>query len=337
MKERKETSLLLRTTAFLLALALLLSCCWFSGWLLMPKRRSYGSLWEQYRQEDKDSLDLLFFGSSVVYCDVAPAWIWEESGLRSWVMAGPEQTMPLTYYYIREALKTQRPRLILLEVTGLLFREYENYSKANVSTMPLSLNRLAATLTAVEREERKGLLFPMFNYHYRWTEIKGEELSRRLRRETDPLAGYTPLGRAIPQERRINEDRDPDPEVYEKNLRYLARIRNFCRKKGVELQLYLSPSAAELPPELRERISGDLAALEIPYMDLSELAPEIGIDYGLDWYDPLHFNLSGAEKFSRWWGETLSARLTPDPDADGDAWRERLEALRRSAEEVQSG
>ncbi len=98
MKEKKKAPFGLRLTAFLLALVLFLGVTWAGGRLLMPQRKEYGSLWEQYLREPENSLDLLFLGSSIAYCDVAPAWIWEESGLRSWVMAGPEQTLSLTYY-----------------------------------------------------------------------------------------------------------------------------------------------------------------------------------------------------------------------------------------------
>ena len=337
MRERKKPRLALRAAAFLLALILFLGISWFAGWLFMPKRVSYGSLWEQYLQEEKNSLDVLFFGSSVVYCDVAPAWIWEESGLRAWVLAGPEQTVPITYYYIRESLRTQSPKLILLEATALFFHEYEHYTKANISTMPLSLNRLAATLTAAERQERKGLLYPMYNYHYRWTEAERAELQERLRPATDPYAGYTPLARSLPQTRRINGERVLEPAVYEKNLRYLTKIRDLCRSKGIELQLYLAPSAAELSPELRTRLAADAAALDVSFLDLSELPSELGIDDEQDWYDPLHFNVRGAEKFSRWWGSYLSRRLTPDPSAGESDWPLRLEKLRQYRDELLNG
>jgi hypothetical protein len=324
-------------TAFLLALAMLLSMTWLLGWLLMPQRKEYGSLWEQYRQEPKDSLDALFFGSSVVYCDVAPAWIWEESGLRSWVMAGPEQTMSLTYYYLREALKTQSPKLAAVEATGLLFKEYQNYSRANVSTMPLSLNRLAAVFRATERSEWKGLLFPMYNYHARWTDVHRKDVEEHLHPVEDPFAGYTALNRAIPQTPRINRDRVLDEDVYGKQLGWLEKIRDYCEKRGVRLVVSLSPAAARTAPEQTERIAADLETLGIELWDLSGLAEELGIDDELDWYDPLHFNIAGAEKFSRWWGRTLAKELEPDPAADRNAWEKKLKALLERRNQLQSG
>ena len=334
MKEVRKPPFALRLLAFFLAAVLLFSLTWLAGWLLMPQRKEYGSLWEQYRQEPENSLDVLFLGSSIVYCDVAPGWIWEESKLRSWVMAGPEQTMAFTYYYLREALKTQSPRLVVLEASSLLFKRYQDYSRANVSAMPLGVNRLSAVFRAAEREEWKGLLFPLYNYHARWTEIEWAEAEEHLRPEADLLAGYTPLARSIPQMPRINRERVPEEETYRENLVWLGRIGEYCRRNGVRLLLYLSPSAARTPVEVTERILSDVRDLGLELLDLSDLAPELGIDDALDWYDPLHFNISGAEKFSRWWGRTLAGELTPDPSADIEGWDSRLEELEKRTEEL---
>ncbi len=327
----------MRLLAFFLALVLFLGLTWVLGWLLMPQRKEYGSLWEQYLQEPADSLDVLFFGSSIVYCDVAPGWIWEESGLRSWVMAGPEQTMALTYYYVREALKTQSPRLVVVEAGSLLFRRYQDYSRANVSTLPPGLNRLSAVFRATERSEWKGLLFPLYNYHARWTDVQTREISEHLHPPQDALAGYTPLARAIPQTPRVNRDRIPEEKTYADNLAWLERIGELCRKKGVRLLVYLAPSAARTPEEVTERIGADVRAMGMEFLDLSDLPPEIDVDNELDWYDPLHFNLNGAEKFSRWWGRTLAGELEPAPKADREAWNARLDELKRRCEEMQSG
>lgn len=52
---------------------------------LTPQQHDYGSVWGMYEQEQTDSIDVLFFGSSVTYCDVVPAVYWENSGLTAFV------------------------------------------------------------------------------------------------------------------------------------------------------------------------------------------------------------------------------------------------------------
>ncbi len=323
----KRTRIWVKLAAFALAAILFAGITWAAAWLFMPQRKSFGSLWEQYLQEPENTVDVLFFGSSLVYCDVAPALIWETSGLTSWVMAGPEQTMPITFYYVREALKTQTPRIIVLEVSSLMFKKYQNYSKANVASMPLSLNRLGAVFQGAEREEWKGLLFPLFNYHYRWTEIERKDVEEHLHPGTDRLAGYNLLTNVRPQTPALFSGRAIDPPVYEENLRFLEKLRDYCDEKGVRLLLYLTPSVARTPKELTDRVVQDVEALNMEILDLSDLAEEIGIDNERDWYDGLHFNLLGAEKFSRWWGTELQSLKVAPGGRETELWQSRVNYL----------
>ena len=104
----------------LISLLIVLTLCSAIAHELMPRRMDYGSTWDRYLLEDEDSVDILVFGSSIAYCDFVPAAVYEETGLTSYVMAGPEQTIPLSYYYIKESLKTQSPQKIILELSAIM-------------------------------------------------------------------------------------------------------------------------------------------------------------------------------------------------------------------------
>ncbi len=284
-----------RFAAFLAAALLFLLLSWGAGDLLRPNRTAYGSMWPSYRLEARDSVDVLFFGSSLVYCDVAPAWIWAESGLRSYVMAGPEQTLPITYYYVREACRTQSPQLIMLEATGMFYQRYQNYTRANIGYMPFTGNRIAATFTAAEPSLRFGLLYPLYDYHERWTDVTREELRYNLVPQKDPLAGYTVMTDACAEPTRYErEEFTADSDLYRENVRWLEKIRDFCAKKGVALLLFIAPSAARIPAAALETLCADAAALGIPLLDCNDALPLLGINDGADWYDNLHFNINGA-------------------------------------------
>ena len=160
--------------------------------VLMPKRCDYGSVWNMYLQEPEDSLDLLVFGSSLAYCDVVPSVIYEETGLTSFVMAGPSQRLPITYRYLLEACKTQSPKAVLIEATCLLLGRGDDSLKVNLTYMPWSLNRLIPTFQEASREDWPGLLFPLYAYHDRWDSLTLEDWRKGFGGyEPDPLAGYT--------------------------------------------------------------------------------------------------------------------------------------------------
>ena len=63
-----------------------------------------------FYQEEKDSLDFVFVGSSQLYAHIAPAVLWRDYGITSYDFAANEQPLWISYFYIKEALKTQKPK-----------------------------------------------------------------------------------------------------------------------------------------------------------------------------------------------------------------------------------
>lgn len=68
----------------------------------------------RFYQLDNETVDVLILGSSHAFEDVNTGVLWEQHGMASYVLAGSVQLMWNTYYYLKEALKTQTPQLIIL-------------------------------------------------------------------------------------------------------------------------------------------------------------------------------------------------------------------------------
>ena len=288
-----------RLLPVLLAVCLFLAASYGAGWLLSPVRDGYGSTWEMYLQEPKNSVDTLFLGTSMVYCDVMPSVMEEETGKRCYVMAGPEQTMPITYYYLREACRSQSPTTVVLELNAMFFRKYENYSMVNITFMPWSANRLAATFRGAETEQWLPLLFPLYAYHDRVYSVTPGELRFHLFPAADEERGYTRLTDAVPQNAVTYRDYSADTDTYRENLEYLQKIADYCGEKGMDLVLYLAPAFDRVPEDARAQLLRDLENVpHAAFFDCNdgsweEIDPETG------WYDNLHYNELGAEIFSR--------------------------------------
>ncbi|MDE6588971.1 MAG: hypothetical protein K2K53_01220 [Oscillospiraceae bacterium] len=312
--------------AAVLSAVLFAAACYVSAWLLTPSRKDYGSTWESYLQEEPNSVDVLFFGSSLAYCDIVPGVIWQESGLATYVMAGPEQTMPITYRYVREACKTQSPEVVAVEITGLFYPRYCGSTMANIFYMPWSPNRLMATLSGAEPELRASLLFPILYYHSRWKEVSAPELAAHFQPDVDMMAGYTYLDGIAPQGEVSYRDFTAGDENYQRNLGYLRRIADYCQENGIRLLLFLSPAVGQIPPEALARLQEDVSALpNATFADFNGIVGEIGIDNGMDWYDFLHFNCYGADKFSKYLAGYLEQELdlAPTEGADEALWAAR--------------
>ena len=75
---------------------------------------------------EEDVADVLFCGSSHCYCSVNPAILWGQHGIAGYNLGISGQDFAGTYHGIREALKTQHPRVICLEMYGSAFEGYED-------------------------------------------------------------------------------------------------------------------------------------------------------------------------------------------------------------------
>lgn len=313
--------------AILIAVVIFVCATYIPAWLLTPPRADYGATWDRYLQEEPDTIDVLYFGSSIVYCDVIPAVVWEETGLASYVMAGPEQTFSITYYYLREACETQSPQAVVLELNGMFFPKYQNYAKVNLSYMPWSANRVLAALYGAEPEEKLGSLFPLYNYHDRIYSVTQEEIDKRLSPEADPYAGYTLLLTAREQTEYPDRDYLTDTDDYRSNLDYLQKIAAFCAGRDIQLVLYFAPVHCYVPEASLRAL--EQAVESVPHAlyfncnggDWPELDPVT------DWYDFLHLNLYGAVPFSRRFGQELLKLDLQATQNDSALWQERLRTI----------
>ncbi|MBQ3182335.1 MAG: hypothetical protein IJB57_01570 [Clostridia bacterium] len=310
--------------AFILALAVVIGTAYYIPYVLMPVRKDYGATWNMYLEEPEDSIDVILLGSSLLYCDVVPACIYDKTGITSYVVGGGSLSSSIGYYYLRQALKTQSPDLVMIEATNVYFKKYEEYTKVNIGYMPYGMNRLGATLNAAEPEERFGLLFPLYNYHDLWEKHTiADYFSPRADEKTDINAGYTYLTDIKEQNERTVRP-IADGEMVDFNYRYLEKTVELCREKGIKVELFLSPSCYYLDDEAQNRLKNTFP--DVTFVDYSDSMEEMGIDMKSDFYDKLHLNFSGADKFSGFLAEHITEYYDiTEREHSEPLWQERVE------------
>lgn len=309
MKKLKEP---IFAAAFVLVAALLIGLC---SDILRPYRPDYGAVWGPYLAEEEDSLDYLYLGSSYAYCDVDPTVIQAGTGLTGYVLAGPEQTLSQTYWYLKEALKTQTPSVVLLEASALHFDQYQDYTQVNVGYMPMGLNKLGAIFRASERSLRTGLLFDLYFYHSRWKEVTAADVSRAiLPQGTDTLKGFTGVDGVFEEIANGPFRREEKPEeVYEANMDDLGKISALCQERGIPLVVVFHPTYSQLSPEAYDTIGQDVAHRGALYFNWSNDFASAGLVPQEHFYDPGHLNREGAAVFSAWLGGFLTSQLGLSP------------------------
>ena len=327
MKKKREL------TALLLSAVLLLGGLLAAGWALKPEENVLGIRWRSYRQEPKNSIDVIFVGSSLVFCDIIPAEIYADCGVTSYLAAAPSQVMAASYYSIREACRTQAPKAIFLELSGLFFSLQEEFSVENAVMLPWGVNRLGASLHAVPPDRRGDALLPVLAFHDRWSSLTVGELKEKCRREIDLSAGFEYYGEAEPQRKFSYRQYEA---VYANDcFPYLEKTAAFCRERGIALYLYLAPTMSRIPPEVMAMLERDLAALPVAeYLNFNEEGAfaALRLDPERDWLDDQHLNAAGAKKFSACLADILRGRgFMPTDNEDEALWRRRVAESRRAA------
>jgi len=268
-----------------------------------------GAQWPAYEALDENSVDVLVFGASHAFCGVDPAVIWRARGVPSFVHGGPTQMLQVTEYYMREALRTQTPKVIALEMTSSSYsmRTFSAvFHVTNLAAMPWTANKAEAILKTTPEELRPGMLVSLWYYHARWPELRPRDLQLLEKSRGAPyLKGFHP--RYESQEVTAQPYVRPaeDYPVADAGIAYnreaLDRIAQLCADEGIDLLLFLTPTGA--PQTYSYYLEQSAAPLLAKYdnvrvLDLSVPGAVPGLSYVTDFYDPGHLNWRGAEKTS---------------------------------------
>ena len=230
-----------KTVAFLVLLGLIL----YPVQKVMA-RKSLDRPWDMtnkvggfYNEEDR--FEVMYFGPSHAYAAFSPLAIWEETGVKSYVLATQQQPMWATYTYVKEALKTQSPALVVVEFR-MAFSDQEYFAEkdtipvsyAYMDDLALSWDKVKlAGQSAPDWESRFGLLFNFMMYHSRWKEMHRSDFTFRRSQVRDPYKGFVMLApQETPQPRPPIETVGGTTPLLEKNQYWLEEIIKLCQEIG---------------------------------------------------------------------------------------------------------
>lgn len=316
--------------ALLLFLLLLAAFLLGSSAILRPKEHHLGGIdWPSFRKEPRDSIDVLFMGSSFCFTNVIPAKIYQDTGYTAYIMGASEMPIALGWHYLNEGLKRQSPDIAVMEVGYLGAGNYTAYPEVKVGYMPyFSINRFAAVFDCAAPEYRKGLLFPLYSYHSKWTTITANDIRTSFQAaQPSILAGCGLSGTVAPQVRQAGAPLDASSAAFGINRGYLARIAALCEKRDITLVLFTAPNCVPYDEAGSEAIREIVCVSDsVRYIDGNAHFADIGLDPATDYADEYHMNYSGATKFSAFLARYLTqfaAEITPK-NRDDALWAERV-------------
>lgn len=263
--------------------------------------------------EEKDTYEVMFGGTSHMYCSIIPTQLEDETGIKGYTFTTSQQPVWITYYYIKEFMKYQSPRLIVLDVREMaLEEEYaaEGTNRTALDNLRISVDKFEIIKVSVPKEERASFYFPLIKYHTRWKELKKTDFDFDYLKQTDSERGYVRLKNTandIEPMKHIEENQMS--EIPEKSLEYLNKIIDLTKKEGIELLLIKSPSNPNKEEQLLYNSIGAYAEKKgIEFINFNLLYEEIGLDIKTDFYDKGHLNETGANKFTSYFGKIIGSK-----------------------------
>lgn len=284
--------------------------------ILIPKWNDIpgiaGRRMEDFYQQEENTMDAMFFGSSFIYYSMSPLPIWDNYGYTSYSFGNPGQRIWTSYYYMEEAFKHQKPKVVFYEVGTAHLEEQakEEWNRQNLDYMPLSLTKLKAIRAICKgtKETTASYLFPGLRYHDRWKELTQNDFDRHLDTGYYGKGSLMRFG-AKPAKRKDIEkwmtDTGENPVFPKENEEYLDKMKTLCEKNGAELVLlrfpnvYWSKNLSDMMQEMADKKG-------LTYIDYNTIPQAYGLNWATDTTDKGdHMNVVGTEKVSNYLGQYM--------------------------------
>lgn len=323
-----------KALAVLLAVCLTLMGLWYGNRVLVTKLEHGVIPMQNFYEQPEDSIDVLLMGSSHVGLNLDTGILWENYGISSYALWGSEQPLWNTYYWLEEVLKTQSPKVVVLDVYATVFGfEYSGdvMQIANISGMRTSLTKWKAIKVTAPKERWLNLLlgYPIFHgfydelteddfSHFPWTEGLAEDKGTRY------LTGSGEFEVEDPSE--ITEI----APIEEKNVEYLKKIIALCAEEQIPLLLVkTNTTGASILQPTMNTVAEIATDYGVEFLNFNLLTEEIGLDAEDYATDGGHLNSSGARKNSDYLGKILVERYGVEDhrgDAMYDSWENSIQA-----------
>lgn len=256
--------------------------------------------------EKKNTLDVLFLGSSHMYKSIMTMEMWNRFGIASYNLGTSEQSIPSSYHLLKMALNRQKPKLVVLDLY-MLSLEKKYLSAARIhhvfDNMPRSVEWYQGVFDLIPEQQRLEYIIPFSTYHSRWTDLNKKDF--RPITSTQKGSEYAIGIEAFQPYTLIPETQtNTIPDI---PADYLKRIIELCKNEGIELHLVVLPYPNPTQSEQEYYHSAEMLAweLNVPFDNLLRSADAIGLDFETDFVDYSHLNMMGAYKTTAYLGELI--------------------------------
>ncbi len=257
----------------------------------------------------QDNVDVLLLGNSRIGLNIDGEVLWNEYGLNSYNLWGSVAPMWNSYYYLKEAIDVNKPKIVVLETNSITFADFdyrdEYFQIVNTIAIRNPINRFEATMVSCENDKVIDFMLKLPLFHERVFELKENDFNHYY--WTDNLA--VDKGFHTNYLEQINkQDSGIDVVNYyaipEKELYYLEGIIDICENNDIPLIFIKS----QIPENaIQQPFFNTLSLIaeenDIPFINFNFLNDEL--DFSITDFGDGHLNTKGARKNSEYLGQYI--------------------------------
>ena len=256
-----------------------------------------------------------------------PQELYNQYGITSYNLSTDEQGVVTSYYWLKEALRYQSPKAVVLECY-FCFPYYvdeplnsdETATRKAFDFMKWSPVKAEAVRTICELDEKQDVwsyYLPHLRYHERWL-LDGfdrNDYTYRTMVGRSELKGYSPLRFYLGEKGEDFEPHDMEADADCAQMapvmrEYLDKINELCKERGISLILTITP-AVSANIEMCKAVQTYADENGCDFISFNEQNVYRQMDYQMekDNCDDGHPNLWGAVKITDYMGGVLNDRF----------------------------
>lgn len=337
MQDNSYTSNFKKTFIFGLKLLLFLACLLPTIFFIGKKYSSASTeniingfnkqRFEDFYNLPKDSLDIVFLGSSHSYCTFNPEIFDEDLGTSSFQMGMPLQYPDSTYYTLKEVLNYQKPKLVVMEVYWDLL--HNDFEFNQVKTLFQVLNNDTLKKEYIQKDfpiaEKLKYNINILKYQNDYFAYKGNELNKKIKTKFNlqdkvlekqvGIEKYVSKGYVYCDYNMLKDEYDKtnqfkglDGKTFEfSNVQkqFLQKIINLCKENNITLVFVTAPIANVSMDYItnydyvHNKIDAFAKENNIPYIDYNIINEQQNLLTNENFRDDAHLNDSGVNIISK--------------------------------------
>ncbi len=294
-----------------------------------------------YELED-NTIDVMFVGSSSVYRTISPMKLWEDYGITSYDYGIPSARIYMNYYFIKDVLRSQKPKVIFVDVTTAYYpvREEEparrkSFDYMEFSSVKMEMMNDDAFDYDLDFLDKVSIIFPALRYKERRTRPNIYYFTDNYHNISK---GYVYDDRFKPSKNKFKymQNRTKEYKMDEGNTEYMLKAINYCKENDIDIVLTAYPNAASWNINASKSMEKFAEENGVKFLELNTHLS--GLDWDTDTGDEgVHTNILGANKTTKYVGEYIKNNYNFESHKDDkkySIWNEDLIKYKKVEEKI---